>query len=112
VRAVPARGPDGEPFSGPGVDLRGDDAARAIAAARPIVDWLGAREPGIVVRSISVRIAGPRVLVTLEPGPNDPRPRALRFDPPYADELRDAGRAAEAVIAEACVRALSRRRAW
>jgi hypothetical protein len=111
VRAVPARGPDGEHFTGPGVDLRGEDAARAIVAARPIVDWLAAREPGIVVRSISVRIADPRVLVTLEPGSNDPKPRALRFDPPQAQELRDAGRAAEVLIGEACVRALSRRRA-
>jgi hypothetical protein len=109
VRAVPAEGLRGERFTGPGVDLRGEDALRAIAAARPILAWLDAREPGVVVRSISVAIQHPRVLVTLEPGPNDARPRALRFDPPHADELRDAGRAAETVIGEACIRALLRR---
>lgn len=111
VRAVPARTGDGDPFEGPGVDLRGDAAAAVIAAARPVLAWLDAREPGVVVRSISVRVDGPRVLVSLEPaGGSDPRPRAVRFGPPYADELRDAAREAERLIGEACARALARRR--
>lgn len=111
VRAVPLQTAEGAPFQGPGVDLRGADATAAIAAARPILAWLDAREPGVDVRSISVRTAGPRVLVSLAPAGLDPRPRAMRFDPPYANELRDAGREAERVIGEACARALARRSA-
>ncbi|MBX3207842.1 MAG: hypothetical protein KF764_22540 [Labilithrix sp.] len=111
VRAVPLRAADGAAFDGPGVDLRGADARAAIAAARPLLAWLDAREPGVVVRSISVRVAGPRVLVSLAPAGADPRPRAVRFDPPWADEIRDAGREAERVIGEACARALARRAA-
>lgn len=109
VRAVPALATDGSAFSGPGVDLRGADATAAIEAAKPVIEWLDAREPGVKVRSISVRVEGPRVLVSLEPLGNDPRPRAMRFDPPYANELRDAARAAERLIGQACVKALAKR---
>jgi hypothetical protein len=109
VRAVPALDATGAPFVGPGVDLRGADALAAIEAARPVTAWLDAREPGVEVRSISVKTAGPRVLVSLAPLGIDPRPRAMRFDPPYANELRDAAREAERVIGEACVRVLARR---
>jgi hypothetical protein len=109
VRAVPARGLDGEPFTGPGVDLRGADAERALSAAAPILAWLDAREPGVQVRSISMRSAGPRVLVSVASTSTDPRPRALRFDPPYADELREAGREVEREIGEACARILAKR---
>ncbi len=109
VRAVPACDASGAPFVGPGVDLSGADAQAAIEAARPVVAWLDAREPGVVVRSISVKTKGPRVLVSLAPLGSDPRPRAMRFDPPYADELRDAAREAERVIGEACVRVLAKR---
>lgn len=109
VRAVPACDASGAPFTGPGVDLRGSDALAAIEAARPIIAWLDAREPGVIVRSISVKTEGPRVLVSLAPLGAEPRPRAMRFDPPYANELRDAGREAERVIGEACVRVLARR---
>jgi hypothetical protein len=112
VRAVPACTNDGAPFDEPGVDLRGADAAEAIAAARPLISWLDAREPGVEVRSISVKTAGPRVLVSVGANAADARPRAIRIDPPYAEELRAAGLEAERVIGEACSRALSRRRAW
>jgi len=88
--------PDG--FEGPGVDLRGDEAERIIALAKPMIAWLEAREPGIVVRSLSVDRAKMRVLVTLEQ--DGDRPRALRFDPPSANEIVDAGARAEEVIAE------------
>lgn len=109
VRAVPACDASGASFTGPGVDLMGADALAAIEAARPVIAWLDAREPGVVVRSISVKTEGPRVLVSLAPLGADPRPRAMRFDPPYANELQDAAREAERVIGEACVRALARR---
>ena len=109
VRAVPARTADGTAFEGPGVDLRGADAKAAIEAVRPLIEWLDAREPGVQVRSISVRTSGPRVLISLAPAGADPRPRAMRFDPPYANELRDGGLEAERVIGEACVRILAKR---
>jgi hypothetical protein len=108
VRAVPARGLDGGPFDEPGVDLRGADADRVLEAAVPVLAWLDAREPGVGVRSISIRTEGPRVLVSVD---GSPRPRALRFDPPYSNELRDAALPAEAVIGRACVRALAARSA-
>lgn len=111
VRAVPALALDGTPFVDAGVDLRGADAVAIIDAARPMVAWLDAREPGVVVRSISVRTKEPRVLVSLAPiqPTADARPRALRFDPPHANELVDAGRDAERLIADGCSRALARR---
>ena len=58
VRAVPASDASGAPFVGPGVDLRGADAIAAVEAARPVIAWLDAREPGVVVRSLSVKTAG------------------------------------------------------
>lgn len=112
VRAVPEVGLDGCAFGGPGVDLRGDDASRALSAAKPMIDWLSAREPGVKVRSISIRITGGvRVLVSLDPLPNtnDERPRALRFEAPFAEELRAAGTEAERVIEEAVARTLAKR---
>ena len=84
-----------------GVDLRGEDAARVIAAARPMIDWLDAREPGVDVRSISVNDA--RILVSLS---GDPKPRALRIEDA---SLREAGRAAEALIMELARAAIARR---
>lgn len=93
-------------FDGPGVDLLGAEAERVIAAARPLVEWLEAREPGVVVRSVSVNDR--RVLVSVD---GTPRPRALRFDPPSSDELRDAGHEAERMIGQACVSVLARRSA-
>ena len=86
---------------GPGVDLRGDDARRVIAAAEPMLEWLSAREPGVDVRSISVNDT--RVLVSLSA---EPKPRALRIEAP---DLREAGAAAEALIVALSVRALDRR---
>ncbi|MBX3261955.1 MAG: hypothetical protein KF782_19890 [Labilithrix sp.] len=113
VRASPRQDADGAPFDGPGVDLRGAEAAAVIEAAAPLLAWLDAREPGVSVRSVSVRTAPApaRVLVSLAPGAADRRPRAVRFDAPWADELRDAGREAERLIGEACARVLARRAA-
>jgi hypothetical protein len=106
VRAVPSEGLDGAPFTGPGVDLRGADADAVIEASRPMLAWLEAREPGVVVRSISVTCDPPRALVSLAA---TPKPRAIRLDGPFAEELREAGRAAEARLIDACRRALARR---
>lgn len=97
-------------FAGPGVDLRGAAAERAIAAAKPIEAWLLAREPGVVLRSLSVDRAKMRVLVTLEAAAKGERPRVLRFDPPHANELIDAAREAERTIGDACEVAIAKRR--
>jgi hypothetical protein len=94
-------------FVGPGVDIRGQDAARILELAKPMIAWLEAREPGIVMRSLSVDRDKQRVLVTLEQ--EGARPRALRFDPPSATELIDAGARAEAAIGEAAAVRISKR---
>jgi hypothetical protein len=81
-------------------------------AARPILAWLKAREPGVQVRSISIQTGSPRVLVSIEPPASalpGSRPHALRFDPPQASELRDLAGEAERLIGEMCRRALERR---
>jgi len=112
VRAVPEVGLDGCAFGGPGVDIRGEAAARIMEAAATMVKWLDEREPGVKVRSISVRVRdGARVLVSLDPVPNttDPRPRAMRFEAPFAEELREAGAAAERAIEEATTELLQKR---
>lgn len=107
VRAVPLTDAQGCPFSGPGVDLRGEDAEPIFAASAPLQAWLEAREPGIVLRSLSVDRKKERVLVTLEE--EGSRPRVLRFDPPSSTELIDAARELERLLADACVRVLARR---
>lgn len=89
-------------FAGPGVDLRGEDAERVMAAAKPVEAWLLAREPGVVLRSLSVDRGRMRVLVTLEAVSPGERPRVIRFDPPHGSELVEAARDAEQVIAAAC----------
>lgn len=110
VRAVPRTDADGSPFGGPGVDVRGAEADAILTAAAPITRWLDALEPGVAVRSISVRLSPLRVLVSVDSITTlDPRPRALRFEPPFADEIRSAGAAAETLIVLACVAALERR---
>jgi hypothetical protein len=101
VRALPARDEAGRPFTGPGVDLRGAEARPILEAAGLIRAWLVAREPGIVLRALSVDIARPRVLVSLE-GNAGERPRVLRLDAPQAIELVEAGREIERLIGDAC----------
>ena len=107
VRALPAEGDDGCPFAGPGVDLRGEAAREIFALAAPMRAWLEAREPGIVLRSISVDRRRPRVLVTLDNAGE--RPRVLRFDPPYASELVEAAAGLERRLGEACAAAVRAR---
>lgn len=111
VRAVPARDEAGCLFAGPGVDLRGPDARAVLDEAGPVRAWLEAREPGIVLRSVSVDRQRLRVLVTLVPSPATTRPRVLRFDPPHATELIEAASGVEARVSDACVAVLRRRAA-
>ncbi len=109
IRAMPERGLDDMVFRGPGVDLRGEDATAILTAMQPMLAWLDAREPGVVVRSISVRTSPPRVLVSLGPLGADARPRAIRFESPFADELRSLALSAEKLLSAACARVLAKR---
>ena len=109
VRAVPSRDESGCPFAGPGVDLRGDDARPVLELAGPFRAWLEAREPGVVLRSLSVDLASGRVLITLEPAAAEQNPRVVRIDPPHSDELlRDAAPLERALVL-ACTEKLRRR---
>lgn len=109
VRAVPARDHEGCAFAGPGVDLRGPRARAVLAALGPVRAWLEAREPGVALRSLSADLERRRVLVTLAPGPGEERPRVVRFDPPWADELLAAAAEVEARLREATAEALRAR---
>ncbi|HSO37504.1 MAG TPA: hypothetical protein VLT33_33495 [Labilithrix sp.] len=108
VRAVPDRDEAGCPFAGPGVDLRGDEARAVLDLAGPVRAWLEAREPGVVLRSLSVDRTSRRVLITLEPNPGE-RPRVVRVDPPHSDDLLAGAGALEAAIATASAAKLRRR---
>ena len=88
-------------FSGPGVDLRGDEAHAVLALAAPFRAWLEAREPGVVLRSLSVDVASRRVLITLEPNPGE-RPRVVRIDAPHGDDLLREASVLEAALSAAC----------
>jgi hypothetical protein len=112
VRAVPRTDARGCPFSGPGVDLRGDEAARVFAAAAPLVAALVEVEPGVVVRSIAVDLSRPRVTATLDPGTpaTDARPRVVRVDEgPLLHRLLDASGPAVEMLSMAAAQALARR---
>ncbi|MDI1476077.1 hypothetical protein [Polyangium sp. y55x31] len=82
VRVVPKTDAEGCPFSGPGVDLRGERAAQALTAAGPLFEALASFEPGVVIRSLSFDFERERLLATLEPTTPDadPRPRVVRID--------------------------------
>jgi hypothetical protein len=90
------------PVRGAGVDLRGDEARAILALAGPFRAWLDAREPGVVLRSLSVDVRARRVLVTLEPSGADQRPRVVRIDPPHGEELVVAAAGLEGALATAC----------
>jgi len=86
ARILPMLDASGQPFTGPGVDLTGDEAAAAFVLAAPILAWLQAREP-VRVRSLSLDVGRRRLLVTVEA---QPRPRVVRIDPAV-----DAGASSE-----------------
>jgi hypothetical protein len=92
------------------VDLRGEDARAVLELVAPVRQWLEAREPGIVLRSMSVDLSAPRVLVTLAPEREGGRPRVLRFDSPHAEELVRAASAMEERLGSLCADALRRRK--
>jgi len=91
VRIVPAAGLDGRPFHGPGVDLRGEDARACFDLARPMVDWLLARQASVVLRALSVDLPSRRVLVSFDDAhaPAGTRPMVLRIEAAESGELLD-----------------------
>src|SRR4029079_14682712 len=97
-------------FAGPGIDLRGDEARPVLDLAGPFRAWLEAREPGVVLRSLSVDVASRRVLITLEPATAEQRPRVVRIDPPHSDELLRDAAPLERSLGAACLEKLRRRR--
>jgi hypothetical protein len=109
VRAVPSHDEAGCAFGGPGVDLRGDEARGILDLAGPFRVWLEAREPGVVLRSLSVDLASGRVLITLEPMTPEQHPRVVRIDPPHSDELLLAAAPLERALAAACIEKLRAR---
>jgi hypothetical protein len=112
VRAVPLTDARGCPFAGPGVDVLGEEAESALAAAGPLVDALAAVEPGIVVRAVSVDLERPRVTASLEPQTAaDPRPRVVRIDEGgLLESLLEASRAVEQSLSAPVAAALAGRR--
>lgn len=93
VRIVPSTDPSSCPFSGPGVDLRGEPAAAAFHAAAPLLAALAEFEPGIAVRSLAIDLERPRLTATLH---TEGRPRVVRIDEGPA--LQRLLKAAEPVI--------------
>jgi hypothetical protein len=79
ARIVPARDASGGEFSGPGVDVVGDEAVQLLPLAAPLLAWLEAREP-VRVRSLSLDVRRGRLLVTLEADAGR-RPRVVKIDP-------------------------------
>lgn len=92
-----------------GVDLRGEEARLAFAAASPLFVWLAAREPGVKVRSLSLDLATGRVLVTVDDG--GARPRVVRVDAPASEELLDGAAAVVAYLTARAAEKLAARKA-
>ena len=118
IRAVPSRDEAGCAFAGPGVDVRFAPDGPLARAIDPVMAWLVAREPGVELRTISVDLRRRRVLVTLAPERTSSdvdlpfhrtKPRVLRFDAPYAEELIDAAKPLQTAIADDVRAVLARR---
>lgn len=104
VRIVPLTDAAGCPFEGPGVDLRGEDAAQVLAAAGDVAKWFGEREPGVRLRSFSFDLETGRALATID---DTPRPRVI--DSRGDTELRRAAETLLPLLCEHAARALARR---
>jgi hypothetical protein len=108
VRIVPETDAEGCPFAGPGVDLFGEEAARAFDLASPLLAVLATFEPGIAVRSLAIDLERPRLTATLH---GVGKPRVVRIEAgPALDRLLAATPALAAYLAEAAARALLARR--
>jgi hypothetical protein len=110
VRVVPSIDPKGCAFSGPGVDILGDEALSVLAEATPMLDLLRSLEPGIDVRSLSLDLEQRRLIASLEPVDGDPRPRVIRIEQhPLVDRIVDESSALITRITEVSTAVLARR---
>lgn len=107
VRVMPAS------FDGPGVDVRGDEARRCFDLAKPMIDWLLAREPSVKLRALSVDLEARRVLVSFEDPhattTRGPKPMVLRIEPPESSELVERCGALVARLGELAAAAIAKR---
>ncbi len=112
VRVLPAEVEPGVTFREPGVDLRGELADEALAAAGPLLAWIHERDPASVVRSISVDLTSLRVIVSLEDvhGAARGKPNVLRIDAPTSGDLLGIATGLEALLVRRATEALARRR--
>jgi hypothetical protein len=100
----------------PGVDLFGEEAAPALAAAAPLIDWLRAMEPGVPIRAILVDRDGGRVQISIDerievPGSTSEklRPRMFRAEGPLAEELLALATPIDEALARAVPAIIARR---
>jgi len=100
----------------PGVDLFGEEAAPALAAAAPVIAWLQAMEPGVPIRAILVDRDAMRVQISIDerieiPGSSSEklRPRMFRADGPLAEELLALAAPVDEALARAVPGILARR---
>jgi len=107
VRVMPAS------FDGPGVDVRGEDARRCFELAKPMIDWLLAREPSVSLRAISVDLESRRLLVSFEDAhatqARGPRPMVLRIEAPESSELIERAAPLLERLAELAASAIAKR---
>lgn len=110
MRVVPATNTTGCPFSGPGVDILGDEAGSLLAEASNVLDVLQSIEPGIEVRSLSIDLEQRRLIASLEPARDEQRPRVIRVEQhPLFDRIVDDSGPLIARIIEVASLVLARR---
>jgi hypothetical protein len=99
-------------FDGPGVDVHGDAARACFDLAKPMIDWLLQRDPGVKLRAMSVDLVKRRVLVSFEDAhaiASVVRPIVLRIDPPESSELVDKATSLIARLETLAADAIARR---
>lgn len=108
---------DGAPFTGTGVDLRGEAAREAFALAAPLLDVMRGYEPGLELRALSIDLERERLLATstasiaFERRPGE-RPRVFRLDRgPAFDAVRAAADPLVHHLADIAQRKIEARRA-
>jgi hypothetical protein len=111
VRVVPRTVGDGVPFTGPGIDVLGDEASGLFFHLRPVVEWFEGHEAGQVLRSVSFDLEKRRFLATLRPvdGRAGKAVVPCRIDEGSAPELFDLGHLVGPAIGRAAAIVLARR---
>jgi hypothetical protein len=107
VRVVPETDASGAPFSGAGIDLKGELANEVFALASGMLAWIEERERGMKARSMSVDLKTGRVLITFDVGGS--RPVVVRVDPPASVDLIERGAELERQLVRRSQEAIARR---